>query len=73
MALAALAEVAREVFGEDRVTVAADLPDAIDRAVALAEANGLGGSPRDRVGRDRSRGAAPAGGRGRLTRAALSA
>ena len=43
MAPAALAEVAREIFGEDRVTVAADLPDAIDRAVALAEANGLGG------------------------------
>lgn len=43
MAPAALAEVAREVFGEDRVTVAGDLPDAIDRAVALAEADGLGG------------------------------
>jgi dihydrofolate synthase / folylpolyglutamate synthase len=32
-----LAELAREVFGEDRVTVAARLDDAIDQAVALAE------------------------------------
>jgi dihydrofolate synthase/folylpolyglutamate synthase len=33
-----LAEVAAEVFGEDRVTVAPRLADAIDQAVALAEA-----------------------------------
>jgi dihydrofolate synthase/folylpolyglutamate synthase len=39
----ALAETAREVFGEDRVTVAPFLPDAIDQAVALAE-TGAGGS-----------------------------
>ena len=28
-----------EIFGEDRVTVAADMPDAIEAAVALAEAD----------------------------------
>ncbi len=33
-----LAQVARGVFGEERVHVADDLPDAIDRAVQLAEA-----------------------------------
>jgi dihydrofolate synthase/folylpolyglutamate synthase len=32
-----LASLAREVFGEDRVAVAADLPDAIEAAVNLAE------------------------------------
>jgi dihydrofolate synthase/folylpolyglutamate synthase len=32
-----LAGVARDVFGEDRVSVASDLPDAIDRAVQIAE------------------------------------
>ncbi|WP_084104417.1 folylpolyglutamate synthase/dihydrofolate synthase family protein [Demequina sp. NBRC 110056] len=32
-----LAEIARDVFGEDRVSVASDLPDAIDRAVQAAE------------------------------------
>jgi dihydrofolate synthase/folylpolyglutamate synthase len=33
----ALADVARDVFGDGRVTVAARLDDAIERAVALAE------------------------------------
>jgi len=32
-----LGEIAARVFGEDRVTVASDLPDAIDRAVQTAE------------------------------------
>lgn len=36
----ALAEVARSVFGEHRVTVAPLLVDALDRAAALAEAGG---------------------------------
>ncbi|MFC7405226.1 bifunctional folylpolyglutamate synthase/dihydrofolate synthase [Georgenia alba] len=35
-----LAEVAREVFGEDRVHLAERLDDALDRAVTLAEAGG---------------------------------
>src|SRR5690606_3872839 len=34
-----LAEVARDVFGEDRVHVAERLEDAIDTAATLAEAN----------------------------------
>src|SRR5205814_2033252 len=34
-----LAELAAEIFGEDRVTAEADLPDAIEAAVALAEEN----------------------------------
>jgi dihydrofolate synthase/folylpolyglutamate synthase len=34
-----LAAIAEEVFGEERVTVAADLPDAIEAAVALAESD----------------------------------
>jgi dihydrofolate synthase/folylpolyglutamate synthase len=34
-----LAEIAREIFGEDRVTVEPELPDAIATAVALAEAD----------------------------------
>jgi dihydrofolate synthase/folylpolyglutamate synthase len=38
-----LAAVAREVFGEDRVTVAADLADAIEAAVNLAEEDADGG------------------------------
>ncbi|HVT19889.1 MAG TPA: folylpolyglutamate synthase/dihydrofolate synthase family protein [Mycobacteriales bacterium] len=42
---AVLAEVAREVFGEDRVQVAGRLDDAIEVAVSAAEAHGpLGGS-----------------------------
>jgi dihydrofolate synthase/folylpolyglutamate synthase len=38
-----LAEVARDVFGEDRVHVARRLDDAIDRAAALAESGGAFG------------------------------
>ncbi|WP_338088808.1 glutamate ligase domain-containing protein [Nocardioides daphniae] len=38
MSAEALGQVARGVFGEDRVTVVPDLADAIDRAAALAEA-----------------------------------
>lgn len=34
-----LAQLAVEVFGEDRVTVAQDMPDAIEEAVVLAESN----------------------------------
>jgi dihydrofolate synthase/folylpolyglutamate synthase len=40
MDLDVLAEVARDVFGEDRVHVAERLDDAIDLAVSLAEADG---------------------------------
>ncbi|HEX4686103.1 MAG TPA: folylpolyglutamate synthase/dihydrofolate synthase family protein [Nocardioides sp.] len=39
-----LAVTAREVFGEDRVTVVPRLADAIDEATALAEAGEFGGS-----------------------------
>jgi dihydrofolate synthase/folylpolyglutamate synthase len=39
-----LAVTAREVFGEDRVTVVPRLADAIDEATALAEAGDFGGS-----------------------------
>jgi dihydrofolate synthase/folylpolyglutamate synthase len=39
-----LAAVAREVFGDDRVSVARRLPDAIDEATALAEAGEAVGS-----------------------------
>ncbi len=39
----ALAEVAAEVFGEDRVTVVPRLADAIDIAAAMAEAGGADG------------------------------
>jgi dihydrofolate synthase/folylpolyglutamate synthase len=39
-----LAEVAAEVFGEDRVSVEPRLADAIDQAVALAEAGSAAGS-----------------------------
>ena len=39
-----LAVVAREVFGEDRVTVAPFLPDAIDQAVTIAETDSSGSS-----------------------------
>ena len=38
-----LAEVARDVLGDARVTAASRLDDAIDRAVALADAGGPGG------------------------------
>ena len=40
----ALGEVAAEVFGASRVTVVPRLDDAIDRAVALAEEDGVGSS-----------------------------
>jgi len=40
-----LARVAAEVFGEDRVTVAPRLADAIDQAAAMAEAGAADGSP----------------------------
>ena len=39
-----LAKAAREVFGEDRVTVAPYLPDAIDQAVTIAESESSGSS-----------------------------
>ncbi len=38
MSPAALGEVAREIFGEDRVTVVPDLASALDQAATLAEA-----------------------------------
>ena len=38
-----LAEVARGIFGQDRVSVAPSLADAIDQAAALAEAGGVFG------------------------------
>jgi dihydrofolate synthase/folylpolyglutamate synthase len=39
-----LAVAARDVFGEDRVTVAPFLPDAIDQALAIAESGTTGSS-----------------------------
>jgi dihydrofolate synthase/folylpolyglutamate synthase len=45
MGVDALAEIAVEVFGEDRVEVAARLDDAIDVAVAAAESEAqIGGA-----------------------------
>ncbi|HET7070496.1 MAG TPA: dihydrofolate synthase, partial [Nocardioides sp.] len=41
---AELAAAAREVFGEDRVSLAPRLADAIDEATALAEAGEAGGA-----------------------------
>ncbi|HEX2706235.1 MAG TPA: cyanophycin synthetase, partial [Candidatus Lustribacter sp.] len=38
-----LGEIAVEYFGEGRVRVVSELPDAIEAAVALAEADGMGG------------------------------
>ncbi|QGN56905.1 folylpolyglutamate synthase/dihydrofolate synthase family protein [Nostocoides sp. HKS02] len=38
-----LGDLAIEIFGEDRVTVVADLPDALDVAAGLADEGGLGG------------------------------
>lgn len=38
-----LGEIARGVFGDARVTVVEDLPDALDRAAALADEGGVGG------------------------------
>ena len=43
MAPERLAQIARDIFGSDRVSVAARLPDAIDLAAGLAEADGMGG------------------------------
>lgn len=40
---AELGRVAEEIFGEDRVTVVRDLPDALDRAAELADEGGVGG------------------------------
>jgi dihydrofolate synthase / folylpolyglutamate synthase len=45
MSAEALAAVAREIFGEDRVSVAPRLTDAIDQAAALAEAGDAFGDP----------------------------
>jgi dihydrofolate synthase/folylpolyglutamate synthase len=38
-----LGALASEIFGESRVTVVAELPDALEQAVTLAEADGMGG------------------------------
>jgi dihydrofolate synthase/folylpolyglutamate synthase len=38
-----LAAIAREIYGEDRVSVAADLPDAVDTAAGLADEGGVSG------------------------------
>mgnify|MGYP003382276011 FL=1 len=38
-----LGAIAAEVFGADRVTIMASLPDALEAAVTIAEADGLGG------------------------------
>ena len=38
-----LGELARDVFGEGRVTVVRDLPDALEQAITLAEEEGMGG------------------------------
>ena len=38
LSAAALGRAAREIFGEDRVSVVPDLADAIDQAATLAEA-----------------------------------
>ena len=43
MSPATLGELATEIFGEDRVTVVDDLPDALDRAAGLADEGGVGG------------------------------
>ncbi|MGL4744703.1 MAG: bifunctional folylpolyglutamate synthase/dihydrofolate synthase [Dermatophilaceae bacterium] len=40
---AELGEIAADIFGEHRVTVVDDLPDALDRAAALADESGVGG------------------------------
>ena len=39
-----LGRIAIEVFGEDRVTVVENLPDALDRAAGLADEGGVGGA-----------------------------
>jgi dihydrofolate synthase / folylpolyglutamate synthase len=38
-----LGELARDIFGEDRVTVVQDLPDALDVAAGLADEGGMSG------------------------------
>jgi dihydrofolate synthase/folylpolyglutamate synthase len=38
-----LGELAADIFGEERVTVVADLPDALDLAAGMADEGGLGG------------------------------
>lgn len=38
-----LGEIARDIFGEGRVTVVRDLPDALEQAITLAEEEGMGG------------------------------
>jgi dihydrofolate synthase / folylpolyglutamate synthase len=38
-----LGEIASDVFGEHRVTVVQDLPDALDRAAGMADEGGVGG------------------------------
>jgi dihydrofolate synthase/folylpolyglutamate synthase len=43
MAPEALGALATEIFGESRVTVVRDLPDALEQAITLAEADGMGG------------------------------
>ncbi len=40
---AALGEIAVDIFGEHRVTVVDDLPDALDRAAGLADEGGVSG------------------------------
>jgi dihydrofolate synthase/folylpolyglutamate synthase len=40
---ARLGQLAVDVFGEHRVTVVPNLPDALEQAVTLAEGDGLGG------------------------------
>jgi dihydrofolate synthase/folylpolyglutamate synthase len=42
MPVAELAQLAADIFGEDRVTVAATMPDAIEEAVVLAEEDASG-------------------------------
>jgi dihydrofolate synthase/folylpolyglutamate synthase len=42
MPVTELAQVAADIFGEDRVTVAYTMPDAIEEAVVLAEADTSG-------------------------------
>ena len=58
-----LAELAASIFGADRVHVAPRLDDALERAITLAEADGMGtpGSAGDRVGGAGRRGTAAAG------------
>ena len=43
MAPEALGALATEIFGESRVTVVRDLPDALEQAITLAESEGMGG------------------------------